>query len=125
MDRLLAAALIIPGIAFLGFGLVESPATHGFGLWGVMYGLLVLCVRVGPWVVRPGAARVAAALLPTLGVIAMISGFSFLAIDPLVLAMIIGGLLALSPLVDKPRNATLTTVSLAVALTTLASGWVA
>ena len=125
MDRLLAAALIVPGFVFLGLGLIESPATHGFGFWGVMYGLLVLCVRVGPWMLRPGVPRLLAALVPTLGVFAMIAAFSFLAVDPLVLAAVIALLLLLAALLDRPRDRTLTAVSAVIAFTTLVSGWVA
>lgn len=125
MDRLLAAAFIVPGLVFLGLGLTESPATHGFGFWGVMYGLLVLCVRVGPWLLRPGVPRLVAALLPTLGVFAMIAGFSFLAVDPIILGGIVAGLLLLSPLLDSPKSRTLTAVSIGIALTTLASGVIA
>lgn len=125
MDRLLAAALIVPGFVFLGLGLIESPATHGFGFWGVMYGLLVLCVRVGPWMLRPGVPRLLAALVPTLGVFAMIAAFSFLAVDPLVLAAVIALLLLLAALLDRPRDRTLTALSAVIAFTTLVSGWVA
>lgn len=131
MDRLLAFALIVPGIVLLALGLVDSPATHGFGLYGVLYGLFVLLLRAGLWLSVPHLSRLVAAILPTLAVFAMIAVYSFVSISPLLLAAIVAGLLFGSTLLDKPlhmspaQHRTITIVSMAVALTTLASGFAA
>lgn len=124
MHRLLASMLIVPGFVFLGLALLPSPATHGFGFYGVMYGLFVLVLRGGGWLAKSGIGRWMAALLPTLGVFALIAAYSFLAIDPMLLAGVVAALLLMSMFMgDKDR--TMRVVAVAVALTTLASGWVA
>ncbi|MBW0144859.1 hypothetical protein [Sphingomicrobium clamense] len=131
MDRLLAFALIVPALVLVGIGLVDSPATHGFAFYGVMYGLFVLVLRSGLWLSVPHASRLVAAMLPIVGVFALIASYSFLAVDPLILAAIIAALLFGSTMLDKTlhmspaQHRTITVVSIAVAVTTLISGFVA
>ena len=135
---------LLPSIALLLLGQVENPGTHSIEFWGVVYGMLILNFLGGTWWAFASRFRpqnvptgiLILSVLPSLlafGLLVMM--FSFAALDPMIAGGIVGGLLLLSPLVDRwlakreqtPRwwMTLRWPLSILLGLLTIACGWMA